>query len=348
MWVLLYRDGPIRRYVTLGPANKLTKTEAQKKRDQHLAQINARQATARDSHITLAHFIEGVALPFLRSKWKRSTAGTTESRIKHHLIGELGHLRLRELSLQALQQFLQAKVVTHSRSVIAHLRWDLHMLFRLAVAEGYAERDPTPALYTPKEARRDPTCAMTRKEVQLYISVLDMRERAVVYLALFVGMRPGEILALQRKHVSVDCRKIVIEQRLYRGDIDKPKTNSSSRTVAIPTKTANQLAEWMELVGDSPEAWVFASENEKKPLWRDNLWNRHMQPKLEKVGLEWAKFQVMRRTHASLGHEAGIDPKVAADQRGHGIGVALNVYTRTSLNERAQAAEDLENAIFEP
>lgn len=38
---------------------------------------------------------------------------------------------------------------------------------------------------------------------------------------------------------------------------------------------------------------------------------------LDAFDWKWANFQVMRRTHASLGHEAGIDPKVAADQRGH-------------------------------
>ena len=29
---------------------------------------------------------------------------------------------------------------------------------------------------------------------------------------------------------------------------------------------------------------------------RDNVWYRSMRPKLEKVGLQWANFQVMRRT----------------------------------------------------
>ena len=43
--------------------------------------------------------------------------------------------------------------------------------------------------------------------------------------------------------------RLSIDQRLYRGDIDTPKTHSSTRTVAIPPKTANQLREWMELVG---------------------------------------------------------------------------------------------------
>ena len=28
-------------------------------------------------------------------------------------------------------------------------------------------------------------------------------------------------------------------------------------------------------------AWVFASENPEKPIWRDNIWYRHMKPKLD-------------------------------------------------------------------
>ncbi len=71
-----------------------------------------------------------------------------------------------------------------------------------------------------------------------------------------------------------------------------------------------------------------------------------MKPKLELIGLGWANFQVLRRTHASLGHELGIDPKVSADQRGHGIGVALDVYTRSSVETRRGAAEVLESSIF--
>ena len=41
-----------------------------------------------------------------------------------------------------------------------------------------------------------------------------------------------------------------------------------------------------------------------------------------------------------------LDPKVAADQRGHGIGVALDVYTKASLTRRAEAAEELEKSVF--
>lgn len=135
---------------------------------------------------------------------------------------------------------------------MAHLRWDLRAIFKLAVAEGYTQRDPSVSLYIPKEAKTEPTRAMTAKEVEPYIAALNMRERVLAHLAhlaIFAGMRPGEILGLQRQHVSEDCTAITIAQRLYRGDIDTPKTNSSRRIVAIPPKTASLLAEWMELVG---------------------------------------------------------------------------------------------------
>ncbi len=346
MWVLLYRDGSTRKYATLGLFSKMSKSQAEAKRDDLINEVNLRNAVAPDPNITFGEFLEGVALPFQRSKWKRSTAATTENRIKHHLGLEFGEEKLSSLGLKELQAFLTTKAKELSRSVVAHLRWDLRAIFKLAVAEGYVERDPTSALFTPTQAATSQARVMNKEEVDQYINALEQRERVIAYLAIFVGMRPGEILALQRRHVRSDCSQLNIDQRLYRGDIDTPKTNSSTRTVAIPPKTANQLKEWMGLVGKQPDAWVFAFENPLKPLWRDNVWYRGMKPRLEKVGLEWANFQVMRRTHASLGHDAGIDPKVAADQRGHGIGVAIDVYTKAALSRRAEAAEQLENAVL--
>jgi integrase len=346
VWALLYRDGKTRKYATLGLYAKMSKSEAQAKRDELIAEANTRNAKAPDPHITFGEFLEGTVLPFLRSKWKRSTTATTENRIQHHLGREFGDTRLTDLGLKELQQFLNAKAETLSRSVVAHLRWDLRSVFRLALAEGYADRDPTAALFTPKEKAPSPSPSMRKEEVERYVHALDPRERVIALLAIFAGMRPGEILALKRRHVSGDCTKVRIEQRLYRGDIDTPKTHNSTRTVAIPPKTAASLKAWMELVPENPEAWVFASENPSTPMWRDNIWRRHMLPRLEKIGLGWATFQVLRRTHASLGHEAGIDPKVAADQRGHGIGVAIDVYTKAALSRRAEAAEKLEKAVL--
>jgi integrase len=345
MWVVLYWERGARRYHTLGAHSKMSKSEAQQKQAEFMKEVNARLASAPDPDITFGDFLDGVALPFYRSKWKASTTSTTENRILHHF-AMFRDEKLQAITLKALQHFLNEKAGELSRSMVGHLRWDLRAIFKLALAEGFTQRDPTAALYTPKQARVEPTRAMTGREVEVYLSALDRRERVIACLAIFSGMRPGEILGLQRCHVSSDCRRAVVAQRLYRGAIDTPKTTGSRRTAAIPSRTAEGLQEWMAMVGQKPEAWVFASENGQTPLWRDNVWYRYMKPKLEPLGLGWANFQALRRTHASLGHDAGVDPKVAADQRGHGIGVALDVYTKAALTKRAEAAEKLERSVF--
>jgi integrase len=54
----------------------------------------------------------------------------------------------------------------------------------------------------------------------------------------------------------------------------------------------------------------------------------------------------MRRTHASLSRRLGIDPKVVADQLGHSLGVNLNVYTKSDLEQRAEAVKQLEVEVI--
>ena len=62
-------------------------------------------------------------------------------------------------------------------------------------------------------------------------------------------------------------------------------------------------------------------------------------------------FKVMRRTNASLGQVAKVDPKVSADQRGHSIGVSLDVYTndvytKSNIGQKAVAAKKLEDSVL--
>lgn len=71
-----------------------------------------------------------------------------------------------------------------------------------------------------------------------------------------------------------------------------------------------------------------------------------MLPKLKAVGLEWATFQVLRKTNASLSQKAGVDPKVSSDQRGHGLGVSMEVYTNSDIEQKRAAVRKLEAAVL--
>ena len=56
----------------------------------------------------------------------------------------------------------------------------------------------------------------------------------------------------------------------------------------------------------------------------------------------------MRRTHASLSRKAGVDPKLVADQVGHGIGVKIDIYTLSDLDARWAAVNVLEKSLASP
>src|SRR5437764_1186510 len=82
---------------------------------------------------------------------------------------------------------------------------------------------------------------------------------------------------------------------------------SSKLQLALSPGTCNLMDVWRRQHPVDPEAWVFASAKMTRPLGRDGTWRRLIRPRLQPVGLEWATFQIMRRTHASLSRQAGID-----------------------------------------
>ena len=217
----------------------------------------------------------------------------------------------------------------------------------MAAQDGGLPSNPAELLFTPPPLASPSRRVLSAKQVQQILLVLDIREQLIVRLALFSGMRPGEILALQWKHVAEDHVEVV--HRLYRGKLDSPKTERSKRTVALSASTGELLKAWrLQQASAEPDAWVFPSARMTTPLGRDSAWRWWIAPKLKTVGLEWATFQIMRRTHASLSRQAGIDPKLVADQLGHGLGVNLDVYTVAALDRRQDAVEVLEASLVHP
>jgi integrase len=219
---------------------------------------------------------------------------------------------------------------------------DLKQIFDMAIAEGHIRRNPALLLFTPREAKRPHRRAMTCQDVGLALRSLEFRERVIAKLAIIAGMRPGEIFGLEWDHVEETCARV--EQRVYRGLVDTPKTHHSERNAAIADTLRRDLETWRNFV--SCKSWVFPSEN-MTPLSKDNVWRRNMQPKLAAVGLGWCNFQVMRRTHVTLMRQLKADPKLVADQLGHSVDVSLNVYVQSPVAGRLALVNEVEGLLIQ-
>ncbi|MGA3133487.1 MAG: tyrosine-type recombinase/integrase [Terracidiphilus sp.] len=346
-WVAMWRVDKSHKSRVIGLVKDMTKGEARAIVDGIVTEAEAKRNQNRVW--TFGEFVEEVYFPYYSRKWKASTRVNNMNRVRIHLVGihqagGLGTMVLGAFRRDGLQDVLDDKAKSLSFSTVDHLRWDLKQIFDLAMAEGLLVRNPAILLFTPKGAAKPVRKVMNIKEVQMLFGALDQRERLVTKLAVMAGMRPGEIFALTWG--TLQASYVDIRQRVYRGTIDTPKTDQSVRKAALPEGLLRDIEVWrMMAVSTQDGAWVFPSER-MTPMSKDNCWNRNIKPKLDKIGMGWANFLVMRRTHATLMNELGVNGKLVADQLGHSLNVNQNVYTQTPVENRLPAVNQLEKSLF--
>ena len=342
-WVAMWWVGQSRKSRVIGFVKDMTKSEARTVVDRIVSEANAKRDQNRVW--SFAELVNEIYCPFYSRKWKASTKGSSMNRVLVHLVGPFGTREVTGLRRDDLQDLLDEKArMGLSFSTVDHLRWDLKAIFDMALAEGHIVRNPALLLFTPRDATRAEKRVMTIAEVQTCFAVLGLREKLIVKLAVLVGMRPGEIFALTWGRLKETYAEIT--QRVYRGVIDTPKTSTSVRYAGLPDGLLRDIELWRAMtVVTRDDALVFPSER-MTPLAKENVWRRAMLPKLEPVGLAWANFQVMRRTHSTLMRGLGVDGKLVADQLGHSLDVNQNVYTQTPVETRLPALNRLEQSLL--
>jgi integrase len=117
------------------------------------------------------------------------------------------------------------------------------------------------------------------------------QERVLFSLLAGTGLRAGEALGLELKHLSSDCRTITVEQSCWEGDIQTPKTKNAYRQVDVSPKLADLLATY---VTDRQLGLLFVNKS-GRPLSQTNLLRRSLHSILKQLGVEKAGFHAMRR-----------------------------------------------------
>jgi integrase len=328
----------------------MTKAQAQDELAKLVRPVNEQRGA---TEYTLQGYARHVFFPWQQRTTKRSTSLTTEDRIDHHILKELGNKPLSSFNRHILQTFLDQKAAARPRrakegdvfshSTLAHLRFDLRAIFRMAVNDGLLPRNPAELLHIPNGMRRERRI-LTIDEVRIVLASLTLRDSLILKLAGIVGMRPGEILALQWHDVTADGLRIT--RGIYRGIIQTPKTHHSVRTAAISTSIREDLDAWRTLSPNvKPDDWVFPNEKGNKPLAHGNYWRRYIKPTLDSLKLTGVTFQALRRTCASTLNNLGIDGKLVADQLGHTLDVSQNVYTKSGIARQQDAITQLDKSF---
>ena len=190
--------------------------------------------------------------------------------------------------------------------------------------------------------------------------------RVLFNLAIFAGLRKGELLALQWPDIdfSADTVSITKAASVVAGEqiCKAPKTKSGSRVVSIPHFLTLRLKDWKNeqlryrlSVGDywKGNDWVFTQDDGRMMNYStpyhvfQELLTRHNAGKPEDQQLPMIPFHGLRHTSATILIANHSDIKTVQARLGHAeASTTMNIYAHALQETDRKAAATLENVLF--
>lgn len=304
---------------------------------------------------------------------KESLSPTTSRRyegiINDHLILGLGNILLAKLEPLQIQEFIKnelengrkdnkkTKGTGLSTSSVNQSIRILHRALAQAVEWQLLNRNPVDSVKKPKPMKKDMYILQEKDITKLLNDIKECYLYLPVYLAIYSGMRLGEILGLTWKDVDLERGLIHVRQascqvKVGEPQFKTPKTAKSKRSINISQTVIKALkihkkeqAEWKLKVG---EAWqeynLVCCLQDGSPINPPNL-SSYFKRTATRLGMP-VTFHGLRHTHASLLLKAGVPAKVVSERLGHSsITVTMDIYSHIMPGMQQEAADKLEDLI---
>lgn len=232
----------------------------------------------------------------------------------------------------------------------------LGRILQIAVIDGHVVTNPVTAaaIRWPRAKPMERPVLSAADVAALAGHTKSLRDRALVLVLGWGGLRIGEAFALQRRDVDLDrgvltVRRNIAEVRGEGGQRGRQVVGDgkmhAGRTITLPSAVVDLLREQLRTVPIQPDAWLFPSKA-GRPLWV-GPWDRNVwKPTLKRWNAQRAaeglpevrlRHHDMRSACASLLVDAGASVKDVQAHLGHAdIATTLNVYARVRP-ERADA-----------
>lgn len=196
------------------------------------------------------------------------------------------------------------------------------------------------------------------EEATRFLDYTEGKHLHIAYvLAVYTGMRRGEILGLRWKDCDLEQGKISIRQTLNRVGqqllFQEPKTKGSKRRItvtenvitALKKHKAEQNKNKLRLGPGYEENDLVVSTEDGKPINPRNLL-RNFYNMMEQSGVPRLRFHDLRHTHATILLSLGENPKIVSERLGHSrVGVTLDIYSHVLPDMQQGAAENFEQAM---
>lgn len=281
---------------------------------------------------------------------RASTLASYRSHYATHLAPKLGTRKLATITKADVRQLVaELREAGKATATIRRVLQVLRLIYAEAVEDRFATVNPVTAL-----PDRDRKALAARKgdaefpdldagQVAALVNAAPERHRLLVALAVYSGLRQGELLGLRWRDVARDANGepvLRVRHSLTRdGQLAEPKTAKAVRDVAIAPALAKALTEHRLASRHSgDDDYVFASAT-GSPLHYRNVARRALDPAVKAAKLPRLRWHDLRHVAASQLIADGHPVTYVSRQLGHASpSITLDTYSHLfAAREQADA-----------
>lgn len=356
-WEARYYDLKGKRHSVYGKSQK----EVRNKLEEALDAMNS-DSSLEDSDTTVSQWLKIWGKDFLGNV-KQGTADNYEMLMRVHVIPTLGEIKLTDLKTPVIQRLYNQKLVEGlSPKTIKNIHGCLHKALDIAVKIDYLHKNPSSACILPRVNKPDIHPLDTPELTKLMEVIHGEEYEALITVAIFTGMRSGELLGLTWDSVDFENGLVRVTKQLVqprkKGEVfrfgtlknEKPRTLSPAPFVMQVLKEHKRQQQIHRL--EIGPAWndggfpnlVFTHEDGSH-LSQPTVW-KELQKVLKKAGLESHRFHDLRHTYVVNAFRAGDDVKTVQQNAGHySAAFTLDRYAHVTETMRKESAERMQRFI---
>lgn len=268
-----------------------------------------------------------------------STLRDYRSSINAHLLPAFGRLRLDELTVSEVRDWIARVPVSPQRirKVLAPLR----AVFLDALSDQLVDRNPLARVRLTSASRcvQAGPSPLTPEEVSRVLACSEPMYARYVACAVGTGLRTSELLGLQWCDVNLAEGYVEVRQALVNGILKRPKTAAGRRRVQL-TALAWKALRAQRAIGGSVASAVWHDPATGKRLQSSQQIRRAWQRACQRAGVRYRRPYECRHTYASWMLTSGQDPSWIATQLGHrDCGMVRRTYARWMPMVRPEVSE---------
>lgn len=308
--------------------------------------------------LTVERFVRGWLTDTVPNRVRPVTLISYTGLMRLHILPELGRVRLSRLTPEQVQALLNRKLAAGlSPRTVELVRAVLRQALGHALRWNLVGRNVAALTNRPRLNRQEVRPFDAAQAQRLLQAVRGDRLEALYTVALALGIRQGEALALRWQDVDFEEALISIRRSLVRigGEftLEDPKTPRSRRTLgplppalmeALRAHRQRQTEERLAAPTWSDWDLVFCSAS-GSPLHSSTV-TKAFQSQIAAAGLPRQTFHDLRHACASLLMAQGVNPRVVMEILGHStITTTMNVYSHVAPSTQRDALAGLAKSL---